>query len=597
MANKTHDRNDLAGAGSVSSRKNSVLSLAAFFLIPLAMMAAADLPSATVDVSVTLKPGWNALYVPVAPRETADETFADWPVPSVSLYSSRVFLETRSTEGGVTGETVTRTPFLIWTREAPAASSLSSLVGDSVLVCCNTGTVAYVDHLRGVPAAPRVAWHVSTLSGETLNYVGVGMNPGAKVKASTWFAGCTSVRGGLFYKLSGTDESSPRVSSLAGFGATASATLSDGMAVLVPGAAISEWSGPLYVTPRDGVDFGDSRTTDEVSIRNDGAAEKTVTLTLVPSSDGVEPMTLLVRDAAEAVVNPDWQPLAVNGDGLTRTLATGETWRVSLALDRTKLLGTGARLGSILRVAEVGGTEMRVNLPVSATDAREENTWPSGLWAVDLELDRVSRYVTDDTRVDGVKAGGKMKLRLYAHVDAQGVTRLLSRVTVAGTKKSDGTISRTAFGPQATLPTGLDYARRLTSAALPVDLDALLPTGGSKWGEKQTFDYRITAKSPSNPFRHPLHPMFDGKDANFEPLPYDGDDFRNYANTVKPELFSLGGQVVLEPDATTGTAWSPQETVSGSCDWIYTGLMRQGPVKATGRFTAQRVVPGVALGL
>ena len=71
MANKTHDRNDLAGAGSVSSRKSAVLSLAAFFLIPLAMMAAADLPSATVDVSVTLKPGWNALYVPVAPRETA----------------------------------------------------------------------------------------------------------------------------------------------------------------------------------------------------------------------------------------------------------------------------------------------------------------------------------------------------------------------------------------------------------------------------------------------------------------------------------------------------------------------------------------------
>ena len=64
---------------------------------------------------------------------------------------------------------------------------------------------------------------------------------------------------------------------------------------------------------------------------------------------------------------------------------------------------------------------------------------------------------------------------------------------------------------------------------------------------------------------------------------------------MKPELFSLGGQVVLEPDAATDTAWSPQETVTGACDWIYTGLMRQGPVKASGRFTAQRVIAGIEL--
>ena len=91
--------------------------------------------------------------------------------------------------------------------------------------------------------------------------------------------------------------------------------------------------------------------------------------------------------------------------------------------------------------------------------------------------------------------------------------------------------------------------------------------------------------------------MFDGKDANFEELTYDGDDFSNYEKTVKPELFSLGGEIDLKWDAVTGTAWEPQESLTGTCDWIYTGLMRQGPVKASGTFTAQRVLPGLTLNL
>lgn len=550
--------------------------------------------AATVDASVTLKRGWNAIYVPVASSVSADETFGEWPVPSVSVYSAQTFLSTRSTAGGITGESVTRAPFLIWTREASASSTLASLAGDAVLVCCNTGAVNYVAYLRGTPSAPRIAWHVSTSAGDTLNYVGIGLNPGATVNASAYFAGCPSVSGGTFYRLSGTEDS-PKVTSLAGISSTSSAKLTDGMAVLVPGASVSEWSGPLYVSPRDGIGFGETRTTGEVSIRNDGVVEKIVSIELIPSSDGADAPPLLVRDAEAALVNPDWQLLSIGGAAVSRMLATGETWRVSIALDRSKLVGTGAELGAIMRISETGGTQMRVHLPVTANDVKDANPWPSGLWAIDLELDKVSRYVTDTDRVDGLKAGGKMKLRIYAHVSADGVPHLLPRVTVAGTKKADGTIVRKAYGPKAAFPTGLDYARRLTSAALPVDINAIAPANGAKWGERMSFGYRIAATSASNPFRHPLHPMFDGKDAQFDPLPYDGDDFSNYANAVKPELFSIGGEVVLDFDTSSGTSWSPQETVSGSCDWIYTGLMRQGPVKASGRFTAQRVVAGIAL--
>ena len=67
----------------------------------------------------------------------------------------------------------------------------------------------------------------------------------------------------------------------------------------------------------------------------------------------------------------------------------------------------------------------------------------------------------------------------------------------------------------------------------------------------------------------------------------------NYAKSVKPELFSIGGELDLEWGETSGTAWSPEDTMTGTCNWIYTGLMRQGPIKASGKFTAERVIEAI----
>ena len=547
----------------------------------------------TCDTTLTLNKGWNAVYLPVAPTNTPSEVFASWPVMSVSVYNAQEYLSTSSIKGGLTTEDVALSPFQIWTREAPGSSTFKKFTADTVLVCCNTGTVAFSTTVRGEPAAPRIAWH----TGDELNFVGIGIKEGdgVTVSASDYFEGSPSVSGNDFYKISGASEDSFKVTSMRGFG-NSIATVRNGSVVLVAGTAISSWAGPLYISPKSGIDFGGTNTLDELSIRNDGVAAKSVSIKLVSSTDDTEPITVLVRNAAEEIINPEWKTLTTGGDTLTKTIGTNESWRLSFAFDRTKLTGTGKELGGILQIREDGGTLMSVNVPIKALDIKETTSWPSGLWAFDLELDKVSRYVTDTTRTDGVKAGGKMKLRLYVHVDKENTPRLLQRIIVGGTKKTDGTITSIGYAPDAKVPDGLDYERRLSSAALPVDLGVVKPTSG-EWGTELAFNYKIAAKSPSNPFRHPLHPMFDGKDANFEELTYDGDDFSNYEKTVKPELFSLGGEIDLKWDAVTGTAWEPQESLTGTCDWIYTGLMRQGPVKASGTFTAQRVLPGLTLNL
>lgn len=514
-----------------------------------------------VEQTITLSNGWNAVYVSVAPDAPADEVFADWPVWSVSAYNAQAFLSTASTSGGKTGESVVNAPYWIWSREAGEANTLNALAADSVLCCYSTNPAPFTVTLRGTPAAPRIAWHASQAGNyATLNAIGVRLN--GSVKLNDWLAGGPAVAGGLSYRMGGTNEGAPSFVTPGGFAGNRPITIGDGAVVFVPGAEVSDWSGPLYIMPRAGIDFGTEGMLDELSIRNDGAAEKTVRVTYVDSADGMARPDLLYRESYSETATAEWQGLS---NTLVRVLATGETWRVALALDRSRLAGTEAKIGGVLRIEETGGTQSLAWLPVSAKDARPVSTWPQGLWAANLTLSKVSYYKADANRTDGVPAGGLMKLRVYVRVDADGTAHLLQRVTVKGT--------------------------RLSSAALPVDLPDTPATGGAFGvaGTPLTFAYMIGATSPSNPFRHALHPLFDNKQMDFKTPAPDGDNITNYVGSVKPESFSIGGGVEFAFAESAATAWTPVEKLSGTCKWSYTGVRRDGPVVAEGTFTMQRI--------
>ena len=513
-----------------------------------------------IDQTITLKNGWNAVYVTVAPKVPADEVFADWPVRSVSAYNAQSFLRTASTAGGKTGESVVNAPYGRWSREAPQASTLNAVAADSVLWCYSTNTTATSVTLRGVPAAPRIAWHSSNVgASDTLNPV--GMRLGGSVKLNDWLAGGPALANGTVYVMGGTTESSPTFSPAAGF-SNKPVNVSDGAVVFVPGAEVSDWSGPLYIMPRAGIDFGTEGMVDEMSIRNDGTAEKTVNITYIDSVDGMTRPDLLYRESYGETSSTEWQPLATT---LTRSIATGETWSVVFALDRTKLANTEQKIGGILRIEETGGTQSLAWLPVSAKDVKPVSAWPQGLWVANLALSEVSFYKADANRTDRVPAGGRMKLKVYVRVDADGSAHLLQRVTVNGT--------------------------RLSSAALPVDLPDTPAASGTfgAVGFPLTFNYTIGATSPSNPFRHALHPLFDNKQMDFKTPAPDGDDPANYVGSVKPESFSIGGRVEFLFNEAAATVWTPVEKLSGSCKWIYTGVRRDGPVIAEGTFTMQRI--------
>ncbi len=93
-------------------------------LLLAAALMAGSASASHVTQAITITNGWNAVYVSVRPVEPADDVFAEWPVWSVSAYNASAFLRTASTTGGATGESVTRAPYWMWSREAPHASTL-----------------------------------------------------------------------------------------------------------------------------------------------------------------------------------------------------------------------------------------------------------------------------------------------------------------------------------------------------------------------------------------------------------------------------------------------------------------------------------------
>ena len=544
--------------------------------------------------AVTLRKGWNAFYLRVAPERTPAEVFADWPVDAVSVYQPDAFSATRQDASALSPEVAPERTFLVWHRASGAASTMNAVPGDAVFVCYNKSGVAFSARVVGRPVAPRIAWHVAKTSSDALNYVGFALQPEAGVTPARYLKGCDS-GSAAFKMLYGADASTLRFMSLSD-----SHEVKDGDVVLADATKASSWSGALNVSPRKGVDFGASLTLATVEVRNDGKTDMTVEASWIRgvSAAGTETGApelpeLKYRDAAALLGGGRWADF---GAGTNKVLAAGETWKLQLGLDRTQALfgnvTQGTEVGGVLRFRDVdGGSKMDVKVPVAAkVQPPEANAWPAGLWAVDLSLDEVTMVMNDSQLADGIASGGKPTVRLYLHVSDGGKMTLLQRTTVvAQTSGTDGRVELTAYGPETDVPSDAQRVVRLSSAFMPVDVPAVEGTG-SFLGSAE-FAFTVAADSPSNPFRHPFHPSHDGLDADRKNALPDGTDFANYASTVKPETFAIGNRVRLEWDADAApSVWDPDDELEGKCRWTFSHLRKEGDVSAGGRFTMQRVL-------
>ena len=564
---------------------------------------------------VSLQVGWNAIYLSVTPDETPDELFDAWPVNFVGAYDASSFLQTKqysmsaSTEGALVGG------YRIWQRGDVGATTLKAVAGNTVYLCFATNAVDGI-MVYGVPMAPRQTWHVSGQTGSaegTMNLVGISV--AEETTVSEYFDGLSV--GSTSYKwIYGLKQEKVQQ---VDYGRKD--VLEMGRVLAINSTKVSDWSGVLNVSPMSGIDFGSDSEREILVVRNDGTKARTVRVTMQNGSaaNALEvppvPMGLMIKDTTTALGAGEWTDFGLDSV-FEKKLEAGEEMKLSLAVDRTAYAaGTkGDYYGALLVVKDMdGGSAMRVVVPVEVTSDGGESAataWPKGIWVLSAELNKVSfvggeELVTNKVETvdkDGnpstyeytekvkgtrdVVAGGKMKVRLPMAVGGDGSMVLLQRLWYG--HDTNGVLHVLAGSAESEVP--LYSPRRISTAFLPTDQVKIAAESGGKFGAVARFPFVVGEKSNVNPMRHALHPQHDGLRFDFETASPSGDDLENYIGTIKPEVFSITNVVNLTwTEGEGGTAWSPEETLTGELIWEFGGLRHEGVVRARGSFTMKRI--------
>ena len=551
-----------------------------------------------VQQNLVLKYGWNAVYVEVAPTLSPDAVFAHWPVKSVGFYDPASFLATRQFSQTWDSQGLPINAIAMWHRDYPEISQVKSIPAGTVCLVCSTNTEDTAVALVGVPAAPRMTWHI-TNTNEVYNFIGFSLQEGETVNPGDYLSGFDGnlLKGG-FFKLSGRNpDKAPSITEV-----YSSKTVSDGDVLLVASDVQSDWSGVLHVSPMTGLDFGSDSSKATLTVRNDGEDERTVAVALETSASygdlELPRAAIHIRDAAVALTNAAWAALGPSGAPVaTKRLAAGETWKLEFGIERS-LFDTGVKgrkFGALLRVTdEDGGSKMRVNVPLvgeTSGGTAANRTWPGGLWVADVAFNRIlAPGATAET-----ETGGTVKLRLPIHIDAHGTVRLLQRVVTAGEVADDGTYTYHLYAGTAKIPTTARQVMRISAVCLPTEIP-VVEAAGSVGSLSQpggiVFAFTVAGDGATSLLRHPLHPRHDGLQWDFKTPAPSGDLFSNYKGDVKPETFSVQNEISFALDLNGGeAAWNPEETKSGRVTWKLTNLMWQGPIALVGDMSIKRVSP------
>jgi hypothetical protein len=542
--------------------------------------------------SLSLVQGWNAVYVEVAPDAAADDLFADWPVDHVGLYDPASFLATRQFGADWDSEGLTGSSMALWKRGFPEASSFSRVPAGSVLVTYCTNESHSVT-LRGAPAAPRTTWHVSGTNA-VYNFFGFSTTQQTDISAYLEGSPCEGVKSRAYYRIVGDNlDAGPGPIEVRSW----NSKVSDGEVLLLPSDDLSDWSGVLFVSPMNGVDFGQDGVKATLTVRNDGKSPRTVSVALEQAANAAElqlsgtlPLCLHVRDADVARTNAAWSA-ALSGYGpvAKKELAPDETWRLEFGLDRTAFssLVKGLSFGALLRITEDGDSHAKVVVPLAGETSGvvvPDAALPVGLWVADVQFD----HVLAPGSTVGTETGGAAKLRLPIHIDANGKVRLLQRVVTAGEIAADGTYTYRLYAGSAVVPTTATMVTRISAVCLPTETPVIEAAGESD--SVIAFSFAVAADGATSILRHPLHPQHDGLRWDFSTPAPSGDDFQNYKGDVKPETFSVGNRIEMSFGLNGGeAAWNPEGTKSGTCRWTFSGLMRQGNIVLSGPMTVKRV--------
>lgn len=534
---------------------------------------------ALAEQTISLHPGWNAVFVEVQPESARPEAvFQGLPLASVWGWIPRAtsvqFLRNP-------GEQLLREQgWHVWFPAASGKAALGNLFAVRANRCYLIEVAGDADvtlTLRGEPVLRRDPWIP-----DSFNLTGFPVDPAGPPTFAALFAGSAAHAGQPVYRLDAGG-------SWALVGNPASTPVRPGEAFWVYTGGASEWVGPLSVQLDYGnaLEFGTAVPARELRIRNTSGAARTVTLQLRSAGTGVP----LARRTIAPTGLAAWTAV---GDGTRLTLPPLGGQNMNLAVRRAEVPASGA--ASLLEISDGAGSRLLV--PVSAGVAAGAAAPPlapvsphAGLWVGMVTVDKVTQaqIPSRDEFTEPQPTGFEFAFKLILHVDAAGQTRLLKEVTQLWDPAAAQYVLVTDDSAIPGLQmAGLIQGQRLSTAAFDFVGRQVACGAGLSPGGAITCTVEIPPELPTNPFRHEYHPDHNNRDELDRPI----------SNEAISEVYRVNRRITLQFAAT-----SPDCGGNPSCvdppDWwqtraagtyreALTGLHRN-PIAVAGTFALRRV--------
>lgn len=572
-------------------------------IILLTLSLAGKVVAEPVTQTITINPGWNAVFLEVEPvwfdlatqlaypdnkPTDAAVVFANLPdLTSAWMWNPRAgtveFVQDPSTlvpEGPT---------MLVYDPANPIVSNLYSIQGNHAYLINFGGAVPVDWQVRGEPLPPKIDWKPNSF-----NFVGFHVASVSPPLFEDFFSSSPAHAGQQIFVLDNATGNWVQV--------TASDAMRSGEGFWVYCKGSSEFAGPVTLQLNQGnaLDFGSVLEQQEVIIKNSSNTARTVSLGL---ADGTVPLFYWEYDAVQDIAR--WTQVPQDPGSLSVDIAPGGSQTIKLGVKRLGL-SPAVPSSSNLQI-EDAGTSFKVGVSVTGVSK-------AGLWVGEATINKVSQpaaYMGSQTAVR--PTGSEFRFRLIIHVDAGGQARLLNQVIQMwqeGTWKPDPNDFSKQIVDQpghfvlfaddaligsysgASLRDGQPVGRRISSAAFGnlygadnVTRVYFKDMTGTFAGDNSslTLSLFLPKDDPTNPFVHkynPNHLQPDGSEGAIKLFDINRDITMTFRDTDSDGNFILGSTALGWGSSVVGGVY--RETISG--------LMRPGrDINIEGVFTLHRV--------
>jgi hypothetical protein len=356
--------------------------------------------------TMTLKPGWNAVYLHVdASHILLDDLITGAGNPIAEVWQWQPPLSTVQYVVSPASPTLPNSQWAVWNRSLAVSDTLASLVGNAAYLVRNTNAADFTWNVTGKPVPPRYQWATSGL-----NFIGFPTPTNAPPNFDNFLAPVpafkaqflpNSVDAGIYQYPGGELGTTNPVRVLSQLLRNVTVKRGEAFWMNAGQGVYNHYFGPFEVVLQNpaGIDFADSLSTYSLRLKNTSESNRTVTVTMALRSSGPWPagQTPIVTNPPVVMRGPfnptnltyHVVPLSTPQTfDLAAQGADGSEVEVVLGLERAAMTAeVGSLYAGVIRIADTAGLE-QVDLPVRATVGDT-----SGLWIGEAQVTSVNHYL------------------------------------------------------------------------------------------------------------------------------------------------------------------------------------------------------------